>query len=235
MYSYNDRLRAVQLYIKLGKRVGLTIRQLGYPTKNALKSWHREYEERRDLHAFVQRVPKYSQEQKERAVEHYLAYGRCLAVTIKALGFPSRGLLREWIQEVHPEPRSRVVGRSRPLTGAEKHSAVIALCMRQGAAQTVAQELGVSRPSLYNWKNQLLGEEASVKRLPRDCPPSSRRNELEQQLEALRRDIQRLQLEKGKRPGSTVLTQFVPARTPLCAVVRPPRLRDSTAAARRRD
>lgn len=30
MYSYDDRLRAVRLYIKLGKRVGLTIRQLGY-------------------------------------------------------------------------------------------------------------------------------------------------------------------------------------------------------------
>ena len=37
MYSYQDRLRAVRFYIKLGKRVGLTIRQLGYPTKNALK------------------------------------------------------------------------------------------------------------------------------------------------------------------------------------------------------
>ena len=41
MYSYDDRLRAVRLYIKLGKRVGVTIQQLGYPTKNALKSWHR--------------------------------------------------------------------------------------------------------------------------------------------------------------------------------------------------
>ena len=40
MYSYEDRLRAVRLYIKLGKRIGLTICQLGYPTKNALKSWH---------------------------------------------------------------------------------------------------------------------------------------------------------------------------------------------------
>ena len=31
MYSYEDRLRAVRLYIKLGKHAGLTIRQLGYP------------------------------------------------------------------------------------------------------------------------------------------------------------------------------------------------------------
>ena len=33
MYSYADRIRAVGLYIKLGKRVKPTIRQLGYPTK----------------------------------------------------------------------------------------------------------------------------------------------------------------------------------------------------------
>lgn len=42
MYSYEDRCRAVHLYIKLGKRVGLTIRQLGYPPKNALGSWRHE-------------------------------------------------------------------------------------------------------------------------------------------------------------------------------------------------
>ncbi len=29
MYSHEDRLRAVELYIRLGRRVGLTIRQLG--------------------------------------------------------------------------------------------------------------------------------------------------------------------------------------------------------------
>jgi transposase-like protein len=44
MYSYEDRLRAVQLHITLSKRIGLTIRQLGYPTKNALKTWYREFE-----------------------------------------------------------------------------------------------------------------------------------------------------------------------------------------------
>lgn len=38
MSSYEDRIRAVELYIKLGKHVGAIIRQLGYPTKNALKT-----------------------------------------------------------------------------------------------------------------------------------------------------------------------------------------------------
>ena len=46
MYSYEDRMRAVALYIKLGKRPKATIRQLGYPSKNALKGWYLEYEHR---------------------------------------------------------------------------------------------------------------------------------------------------------------------------------------------
>ena len=36
MYSYEDRIRAVKLYLKLGKRIAATLRQLGYPTKNPL-------------------------------------------------------------------------------------------------------------------------------------------------------------------------------------------------------
>ena len=43
MYSYADRVQAVELFIKLGVRVAETIHQLGYPTENALKSWHRAY------------------------------------------------------------------------------------------------------------------------------------------------------------------------------------------------
>jgi putative transposase len=110
MYSYEDRLRAVKLYIKLGKRVGLTICQLGYLTKNALKTWYREYEQRQDLAAVYVRPPKYSQAQMNRAVGHYLVHGRCIAATIKALGYPSRGLLSAWGQELHPQPRARAVG-----------------------------------------------------------------------------------------------------------------------------
>ncbi len=38
MYSYEDRIRAVKLYIKLDKRIAATLIQLGYPTKNASKT-----------------------------------------------------------------------------------------------------------------------------------------------------------------------------------------------------
>ena len=197
MYSYEDRLRAVQLYIRLGKRVRLTLRQLGYPTKNALKSWYREYAQCRDLHAGCVRQPKYTETQKEQAVKHYRENGCCIAATIKALGYPCRDLLSAWVHDQRPGARTPVVGRSRELSPAMKKSAVIALCMREGSAQAVAQTLGVSRPSLYIWKNQLLGHDpsASMNR-PQDSSPDPPREELEQQLKALRQEVRRLQLEQ---------------------------------------
>lgn len=81
MFSYEDRFRAVQLYIELGKRVGLTIRQFGFPTKNTLKHCYQEYEEGLGLATGYMRAPRYSQAQKEVAVAHYLEHGRGFAAT----------------------------------------------------------------------------------------------------------------------------------------------------------
>ena len=98
MYSYEDRIRAVKLFIKLGKRIAPTVRQLGYPTKNALKSWLQEYEALQDLRVvYVRPKQKYSYAQKLAAVQHYLEHDRCIASTIKALGYPCRDYLRVWI------------------------------------------------------------------------------------------------------------------------------------------
>ena len=147
MFSYEDRLRAVQLYIKLGKRIGLTIRQLGYPTKNALRTWYREYERRQDLTAGYARRPRYSEADKHRAVEHWVEHGRCIAVTIKALGYPSRSLLSAWLQELHPREGALFVGRSQALAPEAKQSAVIALCTRVTSAKAVADEVEIGRAS----------------------------------------------------------------------------------------
>ncbi|MGF6546370.1 IS3 family transposase [Paraburkholderia youngii] len=200
MFSYEDRIRAVRLYLKLGKRIGATIRQLGYPTKNSLKAWHREYEQYHDLRAgYVRSRPRYSDEQKKVAVDHYLSHGRCAAAILRALGYPSRETLAAWIEELCPDIRKRIVGRavgSVPKSQKVKQAAVIELCTREQSARVVAEKAGVSRPTLYNWKNQLLGREvpASMKRKKKPASDHERA-ELEQQVESLRRDIRQLQLE----------------------------------------
>ena len=198
MYSYEDRIRAVELYIKLDKRVGPTIRQLGYPTKNALKDWYREYQQRLDLPAgYAGREPKFSQAQKAAAIEHYLAHDRCIAATMRALGYPGRGTLTTWVREALPEARRAIVVGQRRHSESQKQAGVMELCTRKESAQAVANKFGVCRPTLYNWKNQLLGREApaSMKHTP-ESPQTQEREALEHQVEALRREVRRLRLEQ---------------------------------------
>ncbi|NLW55900.1 MAG: transposase, partial [Firmicutes bacterium] len=63
MYSYEDRIKAVKLYIKYDLSVADTIRELGYPTRNALIKWYKEYKEKGDLHTDYEREPEFSREQ----------------------------------------------------------------------------------------------------------------------------------------------------------------------------
>jgi len=199
MYSYEERLRAVELYIKLGKRTRATIRQLGYPTKTSLRNWYQEFLERGGLQTgYVRSKQKYSIEQKNVAIEHYMNHGRCFSATLEELGYPSRKTLTEWVRERYPETSKCVVGKAgRPTASlASKRAAVYELCTREGSAQAVAQRLDVDRVTLYNWKNQLLDREVPV-RMKRDKhpPTDTDRTELERQVESLQRDIQNLQLE----------------------------------------
>lgn len=202
MYSYEERIRAVKLYIKLGGRLGATIRKLGYPTKNSLISWYREYEREQDLQVGYSRTSgKYSAEQKQLAVQHFLDHDQCIASTLRAMGYPCRELLTKWIDELHPQLRRRMVGRApnvqHPLE--TKNEAVVELCTRTTNALSIAQSAGVCRPTLYNWKNQLLGREASSsmkrRQTSQTAPGPKQLTDLEKQVSQLERDIRRLQLE----------------------------------------
>ena len=138
MYSYEDRIRAVKLYSKLGKRLGDTIRQLGYPTKNSLIGWHSEYERRQDLRVGYSRSgPKYSDEQKHASVKHYLDHDRCVASTIRALGYRS----------FQPQPTA-----SKPAPAKEVASRTLA-CPPEKTENREASE-GAKRPTSRGWRSR---------------------------------------------------------------------------------
>lgn len=161
MYSYEDRIRALKLYIKYGKSAAATVRELGYPSRKNLHRWYRTYIETGGLPERPPSTQKYSIEQKQRAVDHYLSHGRCLARTTRALGYPCVEMLAKWIDELNPGMRQRFTGKVRgtALSHAQKQDAVIELCSRQGAASEVAVDVGVSRQVLYKWKDQRLDDE----------------------------------------------------------------------------
>jgi len=148
---------------------------LGYPTKDALNSWHEEYERCLDLlRGYVFSKQKYSLPRREKAVGYYLDHGRRIASPSRlwAIRHGTHCALDSPVAP--PELHTHVVGRSdglaRPPT--IKQAAVITLYTRQESANAVAQKLGVYRPTLYNWKNQLLGSEASASMKRRQETPS---------------------------------------------------------------
>ena len=166
---------------------------------------------------YVRLRQKYSDEQKRVAVEHYLNHDRCLAGTLKALGYPGRGTLSVWVDELHPETRTRVVGKAGSvlLPREIKQAAIIELCTRQTSARAVAQKLDVSRPTLYKWKNQLLGPEVAASMTPHnDSPSDPERAELQRQVESLRRDVRQLQLEHDILRKANELLEKLPGRRP---------------------
>jgi len=191
-------MRAVKLYIQYDCSAAATTRELGYPSRKGLYRWYQEYKESGDLHSSFPSHPMFSDEQKQSAVNYYLEHGGNLSRTVRALGYPSRTLLSQWIDELHPGIRKGSIkgGSVISLTDEQKRRAVIELCSRTGYANEVAESVGVSSQVLYAWKRKLLGEGAiaNVKK-KNENTSSDDRDELVQEVEALHKKIYKLQLE----------------------------------------
>ena len=210
MYSYEERLKAVQLYIQYDKSYASVFRELGYPpSSHSIKLWYKEYEETGGLHKSYSSSSKYSDEQRKAAVQYYVEHGRSKSRTVKALGYPTRQQLTEWIkQDLPDEVRPCTKGQSLVhLTKEQKEQVAIELCTRDGSAQEIADKYNVSRYSVYNWAWDLLGK-GNVSPMPKKKPDTtavtqetvdSLKQEVEQlhnEAEALKRQVYRLQLEK---------------------------------------
>ena len=82
MYSKEERQKAVDLYIKYGKRAATVVRELGYPNRHTLRLWYKEYKEeghlregckKREGHSLCR---DYDDSQVRAAVDHFLTHGR---------------------------------------------------------------------------------------------------------------------------------------------------------------
>lgn len=213
MFTYQERIKAVQLLIQYDMSYATVIRELGYPSKGALINWYKEYIENGDLHKDFIKKSKYGEEERQKAVAYYLEHGKCVSRTVRILGYPSRPELDAWIKELVPEEKKycRSGGSLIKYTREQKEKAVISLCSRSKPAKEVADEIGVSREVLYNWKRQLLKEGREPKMTKKDKVSNTstdvkhegqitdlqaEKEHLIKQVDELQKEIYRLQLER---------------------------------------
>lgn len=209
MYSLEQRKRAVELYIKYGLKATATIRELGYPSRAQLVSWHREWQENGGR-LTDRSLEHYTLEQKRAAVRHYLTHGRCNAFTRRELGYPKcTAKLAEWIDEYAPGERRAT--QPRVFDASEKAAAVKALASRSSSAQEVADLVGCTRSALYKWKRELLREETPMSEdrpskpaRTRGRPPATQADiaALEARKAALEEELEELELRRDIMEGA---------------------------------
>jgi putative transposase len=200
VYSYEDRMKAVKLYIQYDKSAAAVIHELGYPNRHSLVNWYEEFLKNNDLKKERPRPQKFSNEQKETAVNYYMEHGKCVSRAIRALGYPSRTLLKQWIRERYPEELPRCYSK-RPLvysTKEQKEAAVLELCQRDKTVDEIASENNVSREAIYLWANEVLGK-GSISSVPKKNKnreeESSNVEELQAKVDSLKKQAKKLQEE----------------------------------------
>lgn len=206
MYSYEDRMKAVKLFIKYDKSVASVIRELGYPkSRGSLYAWYEEYIQNDNLHT-LHRKPKFTNDQKKKAVDYFFEHGKCISRTVRILGYPSRTTLKEWILERDPGfVQSCKSGRyAVNLSHAEKMQAVAELCARNSSASKIAQKYCVSQGALYYWKRQLCdsrkydmsnSKNVDIDSLTEVDELKAEINRLKNEAESLSHEVYKLQME----------------------------------------
>lgn len=203
MYSIEQKQLAVNTYYELHS-LRKTIRILGYPARRTLESWINEYKTYGRLNdSYSKRKPRYSDAEINNAIDYYLSHGRNITKTSHDLGYPCRTVLSRWLDKnnIH---KHRQTLKGTPLlkySYYDKITAAVELACRDTSAKTVSQRTGVSTSALYAWKRQLIPESEPI----HVQKSNSNINELTEQVEDLKKQIHRLQLEKDALESATQL------------------------------
>ena len=212
MFSYDERMVAIQHLIQNQFNYTMTIMELGYPTSTAaLRLWYKEYQATGNLHHKDDTERKYSKEERVAAVRYYIENGQNIKKTIRELGYPSRQALRIWLKEELPDSYHSC---QRDITHvylsqSQKEQAVIDLCSRSMSAKEIAEKYNTTREMLYYWKDKLLPKEIPTQMAKKKEPKTREEAEamiaelkaevaqLTEQTEDLKKQVYRLDLEKS--------------------------------------
>ncbi|EBI4024279.1 IS3 family transposase [Salmonella enterica] len=80
MFTEEEKIRAIELYFKYGKKLAPVVRELGYPSKRNLRRWIRSWEAGGGAKESIRHKHRYSDEQKQVAIYQCYGYRRLHAM-----------------------------------------------------------------------------------------------------------------------------------------------------------
>lgn len=198
MYKHTEINKAVDTLIQFNFQYTKTIRKLGYPSRETLRKWYKDYlVSGYALDEKVTRKSKYNDKQIEEVLNHYFETGENISNTVKAYGYPSRSVLRDWIHSRHPDKQKSCTYTYNNIEYSRdcKTNAVLDLIARKDSVATIAKSIGVSSCTLYNWKNKIVGQEFEVN-MKKSEELTDEKVKLNEEIKALKKEVEYLKMEK---------------------------------------
>ena len=216
---YSDKVKKDAQYLfEQGCTTSEVFRALNGPVWKTVWKWHHEYLATGSVEARRVYKPKYTDDQKRAAVDHYLANGKNQSKTVRELGYPSCSLLCQWVDELVPGERKKTKPHKRANEASldEKAELIVQCYSGEGVSvKKTASDSGVDPVTFYNWRNWILGEKAqdivdSLDEAGGAESPESLRKEIRD----LKVQIRRLKLEKAVWEGAADLVKKDPGVDP---------------------
>lgn len=207
MFTYQQKKKAIELYIKNGKRMTKTLKQLGYPSKGTLTSWYKEYENNSSITKKYKRDGVYTKEEIDAAISHFYENGESITKTIVSLGYPCSFTLRKWLKgnvtNYKPKEKASSV---KDISYEQKVEAVTDMCTSDQTVDEIALKYNVTRSCIYGWKSSILSKgdqhtmakkkESSIIVLNSEEELKEEIIKLKKQAQDLQDEVYKLQLEK---------------------------------------
>ena len=215
MYSQEQREKAVLLFIETGFSYSSVKAGLGYPSRWSLDRWYADYLEKGHVKEKREHWEKYTDEEKRAAVDKYFELDRHLSNTVKELGYPSRSLLSQWVDELAPGMRKKTKPHGKHDDQRRAEVVIGAYADGGGTVSDAIAEAGIDKVTFYNWRTKLLGKDAQkvVDDLEKTDLPDDV-GELQEMIEAQRRELRRLKLETAVWQGAAELVKKDPGVDP---------------------
>lgn len=214
MHTQEQRTKAVMLFIETGFNHAAVKSALGYPSRWSLDRWYADYLDKGYVKEKREHWKKFSDEEKAAAVAKYFELDRHLSNTVNELGYPSRTLLCQWIDELAPGMRKKTKPHKKH-DDAERVDVVAGAYPGEGAVAEAIRKADVDKVTFYNWRRKLLGEDAQKvvddmksEELPDDV------GELQKMITAQRAELRRLKLETAVWRGAAELVKKDPGADP---------------------
>ncbi len=208
MYTKAEKDIAIRCLIKNEYQYIKTLTELEYPkSEYTLRRWYKEYQSGK-----TERKRRFSKEERLRAIQHYIENGRNFKKTVRELGYPSRTMLRKWLEEEKPGeyyPCQKKAANIH-LSQSQKEQAAVDMRMKTKSSEEIAEKYNTTVHSLYYWRRKFLTKEipkpmAGKRRVPETQEEAEAIIEelkaevaqLTEQTEDLKKQVYRLNLERS--------------------------------------